>query len=145
MLGNIAEFGWHCVHILGENEQPEYSFAIGLFHTYRHPELIVFSLPSTVAHSILSIAAHEAGRGEPIDINAPTDALLTGYSCCFAEVPPSQYHENVGFARWYYQGNDFPLFQIIWPSRSGFFPWHAEASMEFRSMQPVLAHSACST
>jgi hypothetical protein len=142
VLDDIAQFGWHCVHILAEHGRPEYSFTIGLFQTYGHPELIIFGLSSTVAHSILSIATHEAERGEPIDVNAPTDALLHGHTCCLAEVPASQYHDHVGFARWYYLGNGFPLYQIVWPSRSGLFPWHPEATEEFKAIQPVIAQAA---
>ena len=145
VVDNVAEFGWHCVHILAEGEHVEYSFTIGLFQTYGHPELIILGIPSANAHKILSIAVHEAQRGEPIDLSAPTDALLEGYTCCFAEVPLSQYREHVGTAIWYYHGSSFPLHQIIWPSRSGLFPWHPEASSEFKASQPVIALAASGT
>jgi len=145
ILDDIAEFGWHCVHILAEGEYVEYSFTVGLFQTYGHPELIIFGLSSDVARQILSIAAHEAKRGAPLDMASSTDALLNGYSCCFTEVPVSEYHEHIGFCRWYYQGNDFPLYQIVWPSRTGLFPWHPDASQEFKGAQPVLAQAAGGT
>jgi hypothetical protein len=145
VIDDITEFGWHCVHIMADDEHVQYSFTVGLFHTYGHPELIIFGLSSDVAHKILSIAAHEAKRGAPLDLSVPTDALLNGYSCCFAEVPQAQYHENLGYCRWYYEGNDFPMFQVVWPSRSGLFPWHPEASQEFKSTQPVLAVAASGT
>ncbi|GGA88289.1 hypothetical protein GCM10011521_28320 [Arenimonas soli] len=139
LLDDIAEFGWHCVHILAEGEHVEYSFTVGLFQSFRHPELIIFGLPAKVAHQILSIAAHEAKRGAPLDLSSTSDALLNGYSCCFAEVPISEYSDHVGFSRWYYQGNEFPLYQIIWPSRSGLFPWHPDAAEQFKIAQPVIA------
>lgn len=142
VLSDIAEFGWHCVHIMDEGDLVEYSFTVGLFQSYRHPELIVFGMASDIAHQILSIAAQEAKRGAPIDLSAPTDALLKDYSCCFVQVPTSEYYEHVGFARWYYQGNDFPLVQIVWPSRSGHFPWHPEADPEFKRAQPLIAPGA---
>ncbi|MET0377655.1 MAG: DUF4262 domain-containing protein, partial [Spongiibacteraceae bacterium] len=47
--------------------------------------------------------------------------------------------------RWYYQGNDFPLHQIVWPSQTGLFPWHPEASAAFRKAQPVIAGGADGT
>src|SRR3546814_7293813 len=95
VLDDIAEFGWHCVHILAEGQHVEYSFTVGLFQNYGHPELIIFGLSSDVARQILSVAAHEAKRGAPLDLSLPTDALLHGYSCCFAEVPVSEYYEHV--------------------------------------------------
>ena len=80
----------------------------------------------------------QAGR---LDLSLPTDALVDGYPCCFVEVAKSQYYDFVGFARWYYRGNDFPLYQIVWPSREGLFPWHPNASKEFKVAQPVIAQA----
>jgi hypothetical protein len=33
---------------------------------------------------------------------------------------------------------DFPLYQIVWPSRDNRMPWDPEVSDSFRAMQPVL-------
>ena len=145
VVDDVAKFGWHCVHILAEGEAPEYSFTVGLFHSYRHPELIIFGLSSKVAHQILTTAANAAKSGQALDLSQPTDELLNNYSCCFVEVPPSEYYEHVGFCRWYYEGNSFPLYQIVWPSRSGLFPWHSQAPEAFRVSQPVLGHAADGT
>ncbi len=145
VIDDIAEHGWHCVNIMAEGEHVEYSFTVGLHQTYGHPELIIFGLPSKVSHQILAIAADAAKSGAPLDLSQPTDALLNHYSCCFTEVPFSEYREHVGYARWYYLGNNFPLYQIVWPSRSGLFPWHYQATSEFRAAQPVLGQVASGT
>jgi len=141
VIDDIANFGWHCISIVAEDEQVAYSFTVGLFQSYGHPELIIFGLPSQVAHQILAIAADAAKSGAPLDLTQPTDALLNNYQCCFAEVPLTEYYEHVGYCQWYYQGNDFPLYQIVWPSRSGLFPWHHQATPEFRASQPVIAQA----
>ncbi|CAG2082493.1 DUF4262 domain-containing protein [Xanthomonas euroxanthea] len=142
LLDDVAEYGWHCIHIMEEGEQVGYSFTVGLYQTFGHPELIIFGLSSRVSHQILSIVADAARAGTPLHLSHPTDALINHYSCCFAEVPLSEYYEHVGFARWYYQGDDFPLYQIVWPSKSGLFPWHPRASAEFRAAQPVFGQTA---
>jgi len=141
VIDDIAEYGWHCIHIMAEGEHVEYSFTIGLFQSYGHPELIIFGLPPKVAHPILATAAEAAKTGSPLDLTQPSDALLDNYSCCFAEVPLTEYYEHVGYARWYYLGNGFPLYQVVWPSRSGLFPWHHQATAEFRAAQPVLGQA----
>ena len=138
VIDNIAEFGWHCLHIHADLSYVEFTFTVGLFQTYQYPELIILGLPSTVAHTILSTAADAAKFGKPLDVTQLTDALLEGYSCCFAKVPKAEYHEHVGFARWYYEGDEFPLYQIVWPCRSGFFPWHPLATADFKRAQPVI-------
>lgn len=141
VLDDIARYGWHCVNILAEGGEGPYSFTVGLFQTHQHPELIIFGLKSETAHKVLFNVVEGLSHGRRLDLNAATDELLNGYSCCFAEVPATLYHEHVGFAVWYYRGNNFPLYQIVWPSREGYFPWHPKASQEFRQCQPVIGHS----
>lgn len=138
LLDNIRKFGWHCMQVFGDDQHEAFSYTVGLFHTYGHPELLIYGLPSEVAHTILSIAVDAIANGKAINRGEPTDALLEGYSCVFVPVPSTEYPEHVGFARWYYDGDSFPVEQIIWPSRAGLFPWHPEASLEFRTKQPVL-------
>jgi len=140
VIDDVAQFGWHCVNILAEDGLGPYAFTIGLFQTYAHPEFIIFGLPGDVAHKILTIAAEFIRQGRPLDLSAPTDELIDNYPSVFVEVPQTQYYDHVGLCRWYYEGNSFPLYQIVWPSRSGHFPWHPEASAGFRAYQPVLGH-----
>ena len=122
-----------------EGDLPPYSYTIGLFHSYGHPELIIFGLRAETAHQILAIAANAAKAGTPIDLSQPSDALLNNYTCCFIRVPVTEYYEHVGYCRWYYQGNDFPLYQVVWPSRAGLFPWHPDVTSKFRALQPVIS------
>jgi len=140
VIDDIAKYGWHCVNILAEGDDGPFSFTVGLLQTYKHPEFIIFGLPSKVAHQILQIAVEALQAGKPLDLMQPTEDLLHGYSCCFVKVPKSEYHEHVGFARWYYEGDAFEVYQIVFPSREGHFPWHPEASESFRSSQPVLGY-----
>lgn len=140
LLDDIAKYGWHCVNILAERDEGPYSFTVGLFHTQRHPELLIYGLKNDVAHQILSNAVEEL-RQKRLNLGALNDELLDGYACCFIEVPAAAYYEHVGFARWYYGGDEFPLYQIVWPSRDRKFPWQPGASENFRKAQPVLGHA----
>jgi hypothetical protein len=125
----------------GYFEEPLLIHLIGLFHSYQHPELVIYGLRREVAHQVLSNAVEGLPHGRRLDLAKSTDELLVGYSCCFIEVPKSAYHEHVGWARWYYGGDDFPLYQVMWPSRDGYFPWHPKANAEFRQVQPVIGHA----
>jgi len=138
LVDNVAEHGWHCIHILAEGEHVAYSFTVGLFHSYGYPELIIFGLPRDVAHDILTIAADAAQSGAPVDVTRPSDAFLKNGHCKFAKVPASAYREHVGSALWYYEKKPFPLYQIVWPSKTGHFPWDPDVSDAFREAQPVI-------
>src|SRR5437667_10027912 len=89
VLDDIAKYGWHCLNILEENGQPPWAFSIGLFQTWKHPELIVFGLKRDVAHEILNIIATGLAEHRRIDLSRPTDDLLQSGSCLFVEVPVS--------------------------------------------------------
>jgi len=145
VIDDVAKYGWHCVNILPEGEHGPFSFTVGLSHTYKHPELIIFGLQGDVAHQILNIAVEAIQCGHPFDPSSPTEELLEGYPCVFVAVPEAAYYENVGFCRWFYEGNDFSLCQIVWPSRDGLFPWHPAATASFRANQPVLGHAPTGT
>lgn len=138
VLDDIQKFGWHCMHVFGDEEHEPFSYTIGLFQTYGQPELLIYGLPREVAHAVLTIAAEAAAKDKPFDLNEPTYEFLEGYACVFVPVPLAEYPEHVGFARWYYEGDKFPVQQIVWPSKSRHFPWHANATDAFRSKQPVL-------
>ena len=138
LLDDIREYGWHCIGVVGDHKHEPFTYTIGLFQSYGHPELLVYGLPRDIAHSVLAIAAEAAATGTPIDLDKPTDMLLEGYPCVFVPVPLVQYAEHVGFARWYYAGDSFPVQQVVWPSKDGLFPWHPHASLTLRAMQPVL-------
>jgi len=138
VIDDVKKYGWHCVHIAAEDESPPFSFTLGLYHTYNHPELIIFGLPGKIAHQIFCIAADAAKEGKPINVGKPTEDFVEGYPTLFVRVPKREYREHVGFCRWYYNGNDFPLYQIVWPSRENRFPWHANVPASFGAVQPVL-------
>lgn len=141
LLDDVAEYGWHCIHIMEEGEQVGYSFTVGMYQTFGHPELIIFGLSSRVSHQILSIFADAAQAGTPLDLSQPTDALIDHYSCCFAEVPLSEYYEHVGFARWYYQETTFRFTRLCGRPSPACFPG-TPVSAEFRAAQPVLGQAA---
>ena len=145
VIDDIANYGWHCVNLHPEGEPVGYAFTIGLFQSYGHPELVIFGLSAKVAHQILATVADAAKSSAPLDLAQPTDALINDYMCCFVEVPLTEYYEHVGYCRWYYQGDGFPLYQVVWPSREGFFPWHEQATAGFRVAQPVLAPTPSGT
>ena len=138
VIDDIATHGWHGVHISADEVGPGYAFTIGACHSFGQPEFLIMGLPRAMAHQILDVALDAARSGAITDFTATTDALLEGHQCAFVRVPVEQYRNYVGYARWYYQGDDFMLYQIVWPSRDGHFPWDAEASAQYVESQPLL-------
>lgn len=108
--------------------------------SYNHPEIILFGLPKEPAHGLVSVIADRVARGVPIDLSKPNDEIIQGYPCVFVEVNCANRQQYALSNCWLYQGNDFSMYQLVWPSKHGLFPWHPEASDGFRWSQPVLGN-----
>lgn len=111
ILQNIAKYGWHANAVGGEADSPSFAFGI---------------------------VASAAENGRPFDLGQPTNALIRGYPAVFVRVPSTEYDPYVLSSLWYYDGSDFPLYQVVWPFKDGKFPWHESVPAQLRRSQPVL-------
>ena len=136
VISNINEFGWHCVNVIEDDGHPPWSYTIGLYETWQHPELIVIGRSRATSHAMLKTFADD------IELNCEPDLsdmnLLIGMKCHYIEVNPRYYSDYVGFALWYYRKRHFPLLQIVWPDNDGMYPWDANLPSTFREWQPLL-------
>ncbi|MBX3691629.1 DUF4262 domain-containing protein [Dokdonella sp.] len=148
VLRNVEEFGWHCTSVFesedNNNDEPPFSYSVGLYHSFQQPEFIVFGLDPGVAHSIISICANKFEAGEQLDLEQHSYDLINNFPCVFVRVPRDRYYDYVYSALWFYAEEDFPLYQIVWPNKDGLFPWHPGSPESFRQWQPVL-RQACDT
>ena len=147
VIEHVQKHGWHSTsagYCAGDEGYP-FAYTVGLFETWKHPELLVFNVPPQVAHGVFSLVAGFAAEGRPLDMERPTDELLENYPCVFVRIPPSACRDYVLSARWFYGGNDFPLYQLVWPSEEGYFPWHPDAPEAYLRSQPVLGQYAKTT
>jgi hypothetical protein len=138
LMENVRRYGWQATHILGEGDAPPYSFSIGLYRTFRHPEILVMGLADEVAQAVINNMGSDIKDGSRFEANGFYSGILENHDCTFRDVPIQAYADYVGWAIWYYQGDDFPLVQCIWPSKEGFYPWQPEFPDEFQRLQPVL-------
>ncbi|SRR5258708_32870119 len=138
VIHNIAEYCWHCVNVIEENGCSPWSYTIGLFETWEHPELIIIGRSRATSHAMLKTLADDIELNDPPNLTDSAGHLLLGMNCHFLEVNPRYYSDYVGFALWFYRKRKFPLYQIIWPDRDSIYPWDQNASKAFKEWQPVL-------
>jgi Domain of unknown function (DUF4262) len=138
VLNNISEYGWHCVNVVEDDGHPPWSFTIGLYETWNHPELIIIGRSRATSHEILKTLANDIELNDPPNLTNPDGHLLLGMRCLFVEVLPRYYSDYVGFALWYYRKRKFPMHQIVWPNNEGCYPWDDQASPTVKDWQPVL-------
>lgn len=139
LLADVEQYGWHVIAVEEDEEGPAFAFSIGLNHNFDHPEVILFGLPVSVMHQIVNGVGGKIKSGEKFDHLDESGDIPEGYNVCFRTVERQHYREYLGYARWFYQGDDFPALQCVWPDSSHRYPWDAEAVSDFLRRQPVLS------
>jgi hypothetical protein len=141
VLGDIQTVGWHITGVFArKNEKgPEWAFSIGLFHSFQHPEVVVFGLPFARCMDTVNVIGKEVQKGKRYEPGGEyTDILQDPYRCVFREVDRQHYSDYVGYALWFYEDDPFPLMQCFWPDKKGLFPWNDGCNDYVRNAQPLL-------
>jgi hypothetical protein len=138
VLGNVDKFGWHVVLIEAGAEGPAFAYSIGLFRSYKQPEVIGFGLRPSLLHSIINGVGDELKQGRSIELDVPLDGYIEGYPVIFKAVAKKHYREYLGYALWFYSRAEFPVIQCIWPDKSGRFPWDRDFNKDWIGLQPLL-------
>lgn len=140
LLADVAEHGWHVVHIPEDKQGPAYAFTIGLYLKYQHPELLVMGLPQEVAHRLLTMAVAQIAQGRVFQTEQAQPDLAEGLTCRFRPISLKRYREYLGYGIWFYRSlpEPFPALQLVWPDRAGRFPGEAEFDPKFTYAQVML-------
>lgn len=141
LLEEVKRIGWHHVHITAEGEEPAFAFSIGHFLTLNHPEIIVLGLQPEIAQQFLNaVAVKLAGAKETIEPYKKYSEFTEGLSLAFIPVSLEYYGEYLGYANWFYGAlpKPYPALQMIWPDKSGLYPWEQNYDTRFFRLQPVL-------
>ncbi|HEY5747784.1 MAG TPA: DUF4262 domain-containing protein [Chryseolinea sp.] len=138
VLDDIDAFGWHVVKVRPDEEGPGFVYSIGLYKTFGHPEIIIIGLELDLAHALINDIGEDIRQDKLYRSGEFYNNLLDGFDCLMLAVPKESYEAYVGYARWYYKGNDFLLMQCIYPTVQGVFPWAKEWPEDMIAVQPVL-------
>lgn len=140
IVANIEAYGCSIIHvpeqITGNTVEPGFSYSIGLYKTYQLPELLIIGLDQELRHTLIDNISIDYQEGKGLEIGAYNADIVESFDCLVVPVEPKHYKEYVGWARWFYKGDDFPVVQVIYPDLLGLFPWDKEFSRFIK--QPVL-------
>lgn len=141
-LEDIRAHGIHWLDVFDRDREHDgrgFCYSVGLWHTHNHPEVIIFGLNSRLGGQVLNGINDDIGKGKSFQAGLSSMDVLDGFRCYFEIFPKEHYRDHLGWARWFYDGDDFPAVQMLWPTKSGIYPWETQASEEFKSMQPVFS------
>lgn len=120
-ISHVEEFGCSVVSVRRTTHGLGWSYTVGVFDTGGHPEIITLGLLPDTAHYALNEAAKLMRAG--IDLTKGRHHDLIGkVDCEFRPVDPKWVEHLMGWALWYYGGNDFPVLQAVYPDLQNRFP-----------------------
>jgi hypothetical protein len=137
LVADVEGHGWHLVGINPQPGQPSWVFSVGLWHTFRSPELSMFGLRMMDMGQWINRAGEQVREGRPPQPDEVREGVLEGFSIQWRPAHESWYHDLFGYGLWFYQGW-FPVLQMVWPDRHGLFPWEEGCGDRCRLDQPVL-------
>jgi hypothetical protein len=100
--------------------------------------LIVLGLKENVALSLLNECAGRLQRGLRLEPRGRAQGLLTNVECEFRTVQKRWLKPTMGYALWFYGGEDFSALQCVYPDQGNRFPWDDDFDSKWRSRQPLL-------
>jgi hypothetical protein len=74
VLADINEYGWTAINILEDDGHPPWTFTIGLYETWDHPEFIVIGRSRATSHAMLKALADDIELNCPPDLTDPDGA-----------------------------------------------------------------------
>ncbi len=141
ILADIAENGVHIANVAEGEGRPEYSYTVGLWHTYRHAELLVVGLADEVAADLLNQAVDAIDAGRAFAAGERHEGLVNHYPVHFGAVAAVQAQQWLPVVAWAYERGDVACLQLVYPDKQGRWPWQADVREGFRAVQPVLERS----
>ena len=137
-LSDIEKYGCHVIHVMEDEANPPFTYSIGIEQTSANPELIVTGLKQEIAHWIVNEYNNRVRKGEIFRPDALYSGFLDNFEVLFKPVLREHYKEYFGWGRWLYDGDDFRVYQLIWPSTNGVWPWEADAPNDYTWFIPLL-------
>ncbi|MET0133523.1 MAG: DUF4262 domain-containing protein, partial [Kibdelosporangium sp.] len=141
LAANVTKHGWAVMAIPADESSAGWAFTVGLWHTYRAPELAIFGLDSTVARDCLNTIGDQVQAGRvPAAGDELADVLTNGYVVALRPVDEGWRKAFLGASVGYYRatGPPVPYLQVLWPDRAGKYPGDNDFAVQLAETQPQL-------
>jgi hypothetical protein len=138
ILSDVAEHGFHVALLNSDGYSPSFAYTIGLYKTYGYPELVCFGLHLDLLHSMLWEGKRLLDKQPELDLTAGYADFLEGFDVRFLRVNEDRYSDYLGYAKWFYDGGNFPVLQLVWPDKQAQYPWDDAFNPNWKFKQPLL-------
>jgi hypothetical protein len=142
LISDIEKFGFAVIIIEATNYLPSFSYTVGLFAKYNHPELIAFGLSPKTLHAILNIGGEMVKKGQLLKTATDYLEFFESGGVKFLQVDPKNTRDYFGYAIWFNKTTEFPSLQLVWTDRQGRYPWEDDFENDLKGKQPLLDRNA---
>jgi hypothetical protein len=135
---HVRKTGWTSIGIMPGTRTPGWAFSVGLWHSYRAPEVSIFGLLLPDMQQRVNRAGRLIRDNKPFGVDIEVDGILDAQPVVAKPVHPAWYPALFGFAVGFYRGAVPPFVQLVWPDSHGVFPWQPGCGLRCRTVQPQL-------
>lgn len=140
LVAKVGRRGWAVLGIPEDDGAGSWAFTVGLWHSYRVPEVALFGLPTQECVTLLELVGDQVAAGarlEPGQLLA--DVLAGDYRVTLRPIAPSWHRTFFGAAlRFYRDTPDWSILHCVWPDRSHLFPGDPDFDPSLSGRQPQL-------
>ena len=137
IVNHIEKYGCHVVMVIGDH-LPGFSYSIGLYQRFGHPEIICFGMDLNMMGSLINDACAWIKEGNNVDSYVSYPNYLENVNVQFLPINKEFYGDYFAFGINYYGGNNFPALQMVWPDKENKFPWEEGFYKPWKFQQPLL-------
>jgi hypothetical protein len=134
----VERHGW-CVLMVPEHADcPGWTYTVGLWHSFRSPELAMFGLDITVMKNCVGGLAQQATAGRQLVAGQRFDDIVEDRPVHLRPVEEPWCAAFFERALDFYRRPPVPFLQIVWPDRRALFPRQFGSGTYLRQRQPEL-------
>lgn len=138
----IEKYGLVVNQIEATEYLPSFAYSIGLWETYKHPEIICFGLSIELMHEIINDVAALIKDGQTIVAGEVNTEIFKDARAAFLPVDKRNIADYFNPAISYYNTDDFPALQLVWADEADLLPWETGFDKSLIHYQPLLDRNA---
>lgn len=114
VLSDIRDRKCHIVKVKGNHLHPSYTYSVGLWHHFGHPEIITFSQPEQRGEQLIDDIQKIVKVGQPPVVNEESGALEAHYPIKLQSIEDEQWTRDfLPLANWFYDRESFPVLELF--------------------------------
>jgi hypothetical protein len=138
ITADIKRIGWSVAGVLGDKKEPPWAYTVGLWQSYRTPELVVGGVNLETSCEWLNQLASKRRDGESVPADTPMVGPWPPHMMVLRQVHDNWMVDLLAQIQNYYGTDPVPVEQVVWSDHHGRFPREPGFPHELRNKQPML-------